>query len=275
MIRRIATVALAAGLTLSLSGCSGESGEKADQAGGEKPELSAAQVLEKAAEKAGAVDTFQADLALSATGTPDGDVKQNGTMKYRLKPDRAFAMSFDDMSVGGRKLTGGEQRLIGQNMYVKMPAAADGGGVQTAKPWVRMSLDDIGKQPGLGLEKLLQESREMDPVQNTLLLTASKDVKKAGEETVDGVETTRYTGTYPMEDAIAKLPAELQDAHRKSTGEAGVKEMRFDLWVDGDQLPRQLVMKADRNGGSMELTIKYRDYGEPVEITEPPANEVM
>lgn len=191
MIRRFVTgVALAAGLTLSLSGCSGESGEKADQAGGEKPELSAAQVLEKAAEKAGAVDTFQADLALSATGTPDGDVKQNGTMKYRLKPDRAFAMSFDDMSVGGRKLTGGEQRLIGQNMYVKLPAAADGGGVQTAKPWVRMSLDDIGKQPGLGLEKLLQESREMDPVQNTLLLTASKDVKKAGEETVDGVETT-------------------------------------------------------------------------------------
>ncbi|XRQ06217.1 LppX_LprAFG lipoprotein [Actinomadura welshii] len=276
MIRRFATgVALAAGLVLSLSGCSGDSGGgKVDEAGekGGTAELTAAQVLGKAAEKTGAVDSFQADLALEVRGSSQGDVSQKGTMKYRLKPEPAFSMSFDEISVGGRSMSGGEQRLVGQNMYVKLPVAQ--GGAQTSKPWVRVPLDGVGENPGVGLERLLQESREMDPLQNTRLLTASKDVKKAGEETVDGVETTRYTGTYRMEDAIAQLPAELQEAHRKSTGEAGVEDMSFDLWVDDQQLPRKLVTKADRSAGSMSMTITYRDYGEPVDVTEPPADQV-
>ncbi|TDC96055.1 LppX_LprAFG lipoprotein [Actinomadura sp. 7K507] len=276
MIRRFATgVALAAGLALSVTGC-GEAGNTVDEAG-ENLKLTASQVLGKAADKTGEVDSFQAGVSLKVTGSPQGDITQNGTMKYQLKPELAYSMLFDEISVAGKSLSGGEQRLVGQNMYIKLPAPTDGGGVQSSKPWVKMSLDAIGQKSGsgIGFDKLLQESRDMDPLQNTVLLTASKDVKKVGEETVDGVETTRYTGTYRTEDAIAKLPAESQDAYRKSVGASGMSQAHFDLWVDDEQLPRKLAVKADRSAaGSMAMTITYRDYGKPVQIAAPPAGQV-
>ncbi|GAA0549004.1 DUF1396 domain-containing protein [Actinomadura livida] len=274
MIRRFAIgVALATGLALSLSGCLGDADDKVGEAG-EKLELTAAQVLGKAAEETGKADSFQADLVLEVSGSPEGDISQNGTMKYQRKPELATSLLFEEMSVGGQSMSGGEHRLVGQNIYVKLPVRADGGGVQTAKPWIKISLDEADKKTGVGLGPLLQQTREMDPVQNTRLLTASKDVKKVGEETVGGVKTTRYTGTYRMEDALAQVPVNLREAHRKSADEAGLTDMRFDLWVDDERLPRKLETKADRTTGSMHMTITYRDYGKPVDITEPPADQI-
>jgi Protein of unknown function (DUF1396). len=168
-----------------------------------------------------------------------------------------------------------EQRLVGRNMYMKMPMLSALGGNASAKPWIKLSLDELGKQSGLNIEELLRQSRQMDPVQNTKMLTASKDAREVGKETVDGVETTHYTGTYRMEDAIAKLSPEMQEAYRKNVAATGMQSMHFDLWVDGRQLPYQMKMKSDQTSeGTMTMTMKYSGFGEPVQIDEPPASQV-
>ncbi|MFG2246859.1 hypothetical protein [Spirillospora sp. NPDC048823] len=65
MIRRFATgVALATGLALSLTGCLGEAGTKVDEAG-KNLKLSAAQVLDKTAEKTGRVDSLNTDMTIT------------------------------------------------------------------------------------------------------------------------------------------------------------------------------------------------------------------
>src|SRR5712691_3074916 len=46
----------------------------------------------------------------------------------------------------------------------------------------------------------------------------------------------------------------------------------FGLWVDGDGVAHRL--RIDEQGGS-SMTIEYYDFGLPVEITPPPADEIM
>ncbi|WP_301173942.1 DUF6612 family protein [Actinomadura geliboluensis] len=275
MIRRFAVgTALATGLALSLTGCLGDAGNKVDEAG-KNIKLTAAQVLGKAAEKTGDVNSFKAALSMQMSGTPQGDVTMNGDMQYRTKPDIAYSMNFSDMTVAGKATGGMEQRLVGGNMYMKMPMLSQLPGGGGGKPWLKFSLDELSKQSGMNLDQMLQQSRQMDPVQNTKMLTASKDAREVGEETIDGVKTTHYTGTYRMEDAIAKLPPEQQEAYRKTLAQVGMQSMHFDLWVDGQQLPRQMTMKSDQGAqGDLTVTTKYRDFGKPVQIDEPPASQV-
>jgi hypothetical protein len=274
MIRRFAAgTALATGLALSLTGCLGDSGKTVDEAG-KGLKLTAAQVLGKAAEQTGQTDSFKADMTMQMTGSSEGGMSASGTMQYRTKPDLAYSMNFGQMTVGGQSMAGMEQRLVGRTMYMKMPSLTQLGG-GSGKPWLKISLDELGKKSGMNIDELLQQSQQMDPVQNTKMLTASKDAREVGKENVDGVQTTHYTGTYRMEDAIAKLSPETQDAYRKSVGKTGMDAMHFDLWVDGKQLPRKMTMQSKQTSeGTMTMTMKYHDFGQPVQITEPPASEV-
>ncbi|MFV2173846.1 DUF6612 family protein [Actinomadura sp. LOL_016] len=271
MIRRFAVgTALVTGLTLSLTGCLGDAGDKVSQAG-ENIKLSAAQALGKSAEKTGQLDSFQADIDMNMSA-PDGNVKMAGTMQYQLKPQLAYSMNYSEMSVGGQSMGGMQQILVDRTMYMKMPMLSEMAG---GKPWMKISLDEIGKQAGLNIDQLMQQSQQMDPVQNMEKLTASKDVREVGKENVNGVETTHYAGTYQMADAVAELPAEQQEAARKSIAESGIESMKFDVWVDGQQLPRKMTMSTPSSAaGAMTMSMTYRDYGKPVQIAAPPASQV-
>lgn len=275
MIRRFAVgTALATGLALSMTGCLGDAGNKVDEAG-KNLKLSAAQVLGKTAEKTGTADSFKAELSMQMSGSGEGNVSATGSMQYRTKPELAYSMNFDSMSVGGKSMGGMQQVLVGRTIYLKMPMLSQLGGATGAKPWFKISLDELGKKSGMNIDQLLQQSQQMDPVQNTKMLTASKDAREVGKETVDGVETTHYTGTYRIEDAVSKLPPESQEAFRKSMGTTGLDAMSFDLWVDGRQLPRKMALKSKQTAqGAMNLTMSYRDFGKPVQISAPPESEV-
>ncbi|OLT25442.1 hypothetical protein BJF79_12765 [Actinomadura sp. CNU-125] len=273
MIRRFAAgAALVTGLTLSLTGCLGDAGDKVGQAG-ENLKLTAAQVLGKSAEKTGQIDSFQADFDMTMTA-PDGNVKAAGAMQYQLKPELAYSISYSEMSVAGQSVGEMQQILVDRTMYMKMPMLSQMAG-GSAKPWFKISLDEVGQASGMNIDQLLEQSQQMDPVQNMEKLTASKDVREVGKENVNGVETTHYAGSYRMEDAIAELPAEQQEAARKAIAQSGMESMKFDVWVDGQQLPQKMTMSTPSSAaGAMTMTMTYRDYGAPVQVAAPPANQV-
>ena len=275
MIRRfVGGTAVAAALTLSLTGCLGDSGGTADKGGaGNAVKLSALQVLEKTSQKTGQIDTFKADISMdmSAEGTT---VKATGTTQFRLKPTLAFSMTFDQMSAAGMSMSGMQMMLVDKNMYMKLPQGATGG-VPGAKPWIKISLAAAGKQSGMDLDSMLQGTQQADPTQMTKQLTASKDAREVGKETVDGVETTHYTGTYRMSDALMKLTPEQRSALEKQNSGLAKETMSFDVWVDGQDLPRKMSMKSAAGAANpMNYTMVYRDYGKPVTITAPPPAEV-
>ncbi|MBC6461381.1 LppX_LprAFG lipoprotein [Actinomadura sp. HBU206391] len=272
MIRRfVAGTAVSAALALSLTGCLGEdSGGKADL--GNTVNLSAAQALLKTSQKAGEITSFKADVSVESGGTGAENVKASGTAQYRLKPTLGFTMTFNQMNVGGESMAGMEQVLVDKTLYMKLPMLGE---VGSGKPWVKIPLDTIGKASGLNMDQMLQQSQQMDPVQSTKQLTASKDVREVGKETIDGVQTTHFTGTYSVADATAKLEPAQQEAAKKAAQVTGLDKMAFDLWVDGQQLPRKMALKSAPGAKTpMSVTVVYRDYGQPVTISAPPASEV-
>jgi hypothetical protein len=284
MIRRFAAgTAVATGLALSLTGCLGSGDDKAggNGGGGGAIQLTAAQVLDKAAQKTGQTDSVKADLSMQGT-TAQGSMNMSGTMQYRTKPDLAMSMNFSTMSVGGKSMGGMQEILLDKTMYMKMPMLQQlsqmGGAKGQMKPWLKISLTELGQKSGLNFDQLMEQARQADPAQNTRLLTSSKDVKEVGKETVDGVQTTHYRGTYKMADAISKLSPEQQQAYQKlmaKAGGMGSQAMPFDLWVDGQQLPKKMTMSMAMSATEkMNMSMTYRDYGKPVDITAPPADQV-
>ncbi|MQA97146.1 MAG: LppX_LprAFG lipoprotein [Streptosporangiales bacterium] len=283
MRRRLpALVATGAALAISLTGCFGaeKSGGAAEggsggSSGTEQKPMSPLEVVAASAQKTKTADTFKSLFSMKIK-TAEGNVAMKGRMAYRTKPDMAFDQNISSMQMGGRKLPGGmRQVLINDVIYMKMQMLSSMTG---GKPWLKMSLADLEQKSGINVDQLMEQSQQMNPVTNTQMLTSSKDAKKVGTEEVGGVQTTHYTGTYDPEASMAKLDPKTREAAQKAM--AGMKDMKFDLWVDDQQLPRKMVLRGkvaskETGAGSMAMTMLFSDFGEPVNISAPPASQTQ
>jgi hypothetical protein len=273
MIRRLA-IGTAAGtsLMLTLTGCLGGGGTSAGSGsgnGGNAAVLTASAAIEKTSQKTSNVDTMKIDASVSGqlAATP---VTMHMTGQLRLHPKLAMAMNIDQLQSKGQTVPGGIQEiLLGDTIYMKMPALSQMTG---GKPWIKISLKEVGSKAGISIDQLLQQAEQQNPADQTKLFTASKDVKQVGTETIDGVKTTHYTGTVSPSEMAGKLDSKLQAQFEGLYKQLGVSSTAFDVWVDGDSLPRKMVTKMTTKSGTMSTTILYRDYGKPVSISAPPAS---
>jgi hypothetical protein len=137
--------------------------------------------------------------------------------------------------------------------------------------WVRVPLDSSAPDP------LDLQSRALDnPVGLLSFLTgASDDVRTVGSEEVRGTPTTHYEGTLDLQKVVDQAPAdqraELQDT-LNFIGEDMSTKGPFGLWVDDAGVAHRL--RIDETGG-YSATIEYHDFGLPVVIEPPPANEII
>ena len=272
MLRKIAFVAPAAVMAVSLTGCMGigdSGGKSAGDNGGVA--LSAAQVMSKAANKTASADSYKVSMRMTMVGNMGGkqrSVHLAGNGKYRVKPSLAMAFNFTKMDMGGQQMPGGmETRLVGRNMYIKssMLQKLTGG-----KPWVKFSFDQLGKKSGMNFDQLIQRAQhQADPSTYTKMFTTSKDVKEVGNQTVRGVQTTHYTGTVDLTKALSKIDNK-QRKYMKSQLSA-LQHVKFDLYSDSQQMPRKIVLHGKAKGMQYSTTGYYSDFGQPVHIAAPPA----
>jgi hypothetical protein len=144
--------------------------------------------------------------------------------------------------------------------------------------WVKLSLDEISAAAGGGATSGLGAGS--DPTDQLKLLTqVSNDVKAAGKETVNGVETTKYTGTIDLAKAATATGADAKELAeiRKQYEDLGLSKIPFELYIDGDNLPSRMTMKMDgsstTNGKtekiSMTSQMDFTDWGTDVKIATP------
>ena len=113
------------------------------------------------------------------------------------------------------------------------------------------------------------------PSLNAKMFTASKDVHSVGKETVGGVSTTHYQGTFTLADALAKRGTGEKAEAQKLFGQTGLDKLNFNLWVDGKQLPRKITL-ATPPGSKVQIktAMNYVGFNVPVSITAPPESQV-
>jgi hypothetical protein len=236
----------------------------------EGAKVSAAEVLKDSAKKAEDINTYSADLVVGFSESGNTG-KVQGKVRYQKSPQLAMDVNLSQVSFGAQNMPGGVRVILeGDTAYVKLDMLKTL--VGATKPWVKLDLRQLGSQSGVDVDQFLGQARQFDLKTSTALLTASKDVKAVGTETVAGVETTHYAGTFNLQEAAALLAPEAQEQFK--TGMAGVKEVKFDAWVDAEGLPRKIGLAGGTAPDTFNATLAFKGFNEPVSIEAPPATQV-
>jgi hypothetical protein len=251
------SVAALAVLALGLSACSsGSSPAKSGVAATTASAVNAADLVSQATKATTRIKSAH----LSVTSVLSGKTSV-------LSGDVSYDPTKLDMSIdagGGVKL---QEVLVGNYIYVKLPAGAGAG----HKPWASISLKQISKTSGLDLSSLLDNS---SPDQTVKLLTKSNDLKYVGTDTVDGVSTRHLAGTVDLAATYPTLDAASQKTLTSLVKDLDVKNVHIDLWVNAQQIPVKVVESYTSKMGQGSSTMVLSALNAPVTITAPPASQV-
>ncbi|WP_405659923.1 LppX_LprAFG lipoprotein [Streptomyces sp. RK9] len=263
--KRTAGAALAA--VLLAGGAVSCGSEKSDKAGGD---LAPAAAVKKAAATSEDLTSFTFRMDGKVPG--DGRVKAEAAMSTKPLAMR-MEMSATDKGVPQKA----EIRLVDGGLYL-------GGGKEAAKEmdgksWIKFPAKGLGKTKPGGTS--LSAQADNNPADQSTLLTGSDDLKKVGTEKVEGVETTRYTGTVTM-DRLRELMKDEDAATQKRREKSfkqyedmGVEKLTMDMWIDGEDHTKQFRARGKGDKGPLDMTITFVDYNKKVTVTAPPASQVM
>ncbi|WP_432054994.1 DUF1396 domain-containing protein [Streptomyces sp. bgisy022] len=236
----------------------------------DSPAMTPAAAVARAAKSTGDLTSFRYTL----TGEVPEQGRVEGEAVMRLEPEPAMGMKMTALDQGADGTV--EIRLVDEVMYI-------GGGAGMAeeldgKKWMKFDLAATGADGALADRGAADRARQ-DPAAEAGFLTSAKDVEKTGTEEIDGVGTTRYSGTVTLDDLRASLKK--KDAAAAERGEQnieryaamGVDELTMDLWVDGEDRTKRFRMRGDAAQGPLDMTITFHDVNKPVTVEAPPAGE--
>ncbi|MEU9142732.1 hypothetical protein [Streptomyces sp. NPDC048349] len=264
----LAAVLLAGGATACEGGKdakkdSGAAAPSSPSKAAEKPaEVTPAAYLQKTKKKSEEITSLRYTMAGDAAGQ-----KITAEASMRLKPTVGMAMTMDSPEKPGEKVG---IRLIDGAMYL----GSDG-------KWLKFDLKALAPEQAKQLDSLGSAQQGQNPADTADSLSAAKDLAKVGEETVDGQKTTHLAGTVTLEDLRAASAAsapeakERQEKNIKALEAEGIKSLTLDIWIDEADQAKQVRTRGAGNSGPMDLTIKFLDVNKPVEITAPPADQVI
>ncbi len=257
--RWIAVTAAASTATLiGLAGCS--AGSPASQHSSK-----ALKEIKLAADTSQNVRTLTASLSVHSAGNTTGNL--TGTIAIQLKPTKLISAHFH--LVTGSTKVHLDEILTSDAIYFKDPAFAK----NTGKPWVKAKFSQLSAKSGISLGSLLQNLEGSNPLDQTILFTASKDVRVVGPSTVDGVATTEYSGTYSPEKAYKSLSPELRKQLGTMLRNIGTHPVRFHVWIDG----QHVIKKADNvesvRGQTVTTNLLVTSVNQPVHIKLPMAGQ--
>ncbi|MGW5563369.1 hypothetical protein ACWEWD_08110 [Streptomyces tendae] len=143
---------------------------------------------------------------------------------------------------------------------------------------------------------MLPRQLEGNPVVQSTMLTASKDVRRIRTETVDGVRATHYKGTVTSDAIEAARDAAVGRAARErqinSLGQFWAMRLKgtltVDLWIGDDNHTKQFRMRSDTyaskggtadqpletvDGEPFDMTVTFLEVNAPVTVETPPPDD--
>jgi hypothetical protein len=121
------------------------------------------------------------------------------------------------------------------------------------------------------------------------LLDQAGDLQTVGTEQVRGADTTHYRGNLDLASALAEVSADERAKAESELGKVGIDPsmatVPVDVWIGTDGLVRRvqigvqgLESTASTTAGNDlggTFTMEFYDFGQPVAITVPPADQVF
>lgn len=206
--------------------------------------------------------TFEANMAgQQATGQGEG----------RYGDDTAMSMNMD---VAGQSM---QMRFVDEAMYLQVPPGAEQ--MSGGKPWVKFSGegDDPMSQMLAGVS---QQAEQNDPTKTLEQIQQAGTITNSEQTELDGEPTTHYWVDLDFAKLADQAPGGLpKEATEQLKGK--IDKLPMQVWLNEDQLPAQFLMDMSAVGeatGQPEaggtMTMKYTDWGAPVDVQAPPADQV-
>ncbi len=184
-------------------------------------------------------------------------------------------------------VAGGHMDMImdGGVVYMRAPMFSDVG-----TEWV--SIDAAKVDPVTASQLGGMGTGSIDPSAYAALFAGAVHVAERGSQEIGGVTTTHYVGTIDLAKAIEGFSDVLGDQEDPATAAQleqalgqlraiGLGTMPFEAWIDGDGLLRRERFTMDfgemfpgLEDASMDMTVDFSAFGEPVEIDVPAPSEV-
>ena len=258
-------------MTAVLSACGGSSHSATPPV----RKLSGSDLVLASVKTTAATKSAKVSLSMTVGGTESVAVKFDGAVDFETG-DSQFTADLGGLM--GSMMPGGlEMRVVNKVAYVKLPDSLAGflggaGGSGSGGKW--LAIDAAKAHPGApgGFSNLGQG----DPTKFLAYLeTVSDDVKQVGTDSVRGVETKHYKATLDLGKTIdqAKVPDSLREKLKGLLEQSGAQAQTIpvDVWVDNDGRVRRTTMQMQ----SATVTLELYDFGAPVNVEAPPADQII
>jgi hypothetical protein len=273
---RVAATILLAALAFVVAGCGG----------GGKSTMTPLELVSQATAKTTKATSARVHMTITETVGPIGplEIGVDGvvdTAKHSgdLTIDTSSIAQLAGGTTGNANAWKGEVVLDGSDLshvveYMRLPVFSKL--LPSAKPWLKIDLNELGKLKGIDLGQLLQSAGTQDPSQALQALQAIGNVKEVGTAQVDGVDTTEYSGTLDPQKVAALLPKTA--GLGKVFKQLGATPIPVSAWIDGDGYIRKFEESFSTtapNAGRMDMKLSatFSDFGTPASITIPPADQ--
>ncbi|GAA4853341.1 hypothetical protein [Kitasatospora terrestris] len=271
---RALLAAAAAGLALTLAGCSGGGAAPIAQNAVEKAaELAPEALLKAVGDRTSAAKSAKVESDIKAG---DGVMHFQGAISWQ----DGLQGELKGSATGGKmgqalSQVGGDgtftARYLSDAYYVNMGDAM--ARQLQGKHWLRYGYEDMATLMGASGDALRSQFKSADPVAAVRTLIASGKVAKVGEESVNGTKATKYQGDFTAADldrmATNGLTADQVKALKTQFEQTVVGADHVEVWVGADQLLLKKVESFETKAGHFEAASVYSGYGTPVETKAP------
>jgi len=190
-----------------------------------------------------------------------------GSLQMQLKPSLLSSAALN-IGVPGNTIPVAEV-LGSEALYLKVPGVSQ----LTGRPWLKISFAQLSGKLGASFGQLLQSMQNSNPLGQTQIFAASKNVHATGNQVVSGVQTTRYTGSYTAQTALPALSPSLRKLMGSELNSLS-GDVLFTVWIDGPHQVRRIVEVEHLNGATINTTVNIVAINQPVNVTPPPASQV-
>jgi hypothetical protein len=221
-----------------------------------------------AADKIQSVTSMTATFSDQITGTVAETT--SGTVKVQVKP---LLAKVDVTASADGQTFPIEEIMSAQTLYLSSSILSVFTG-HTGKAWFEIPLANLSGNFGTSPTGLLQDVQNGNPLTQTEMLAAAKNVRSLGTQVINGVRTTHYAGSFTASAALGSLTPGL----RKQIGpllEMVSGDIRFNAWIDAEHEVRRVTEVETVSGETVHSTINVTSVNRPVHITPPPASETV
>ena len=263
----IAAVAVAAAVTIA--GCKPGSFSGASSTGSSlgttTSSSSVGQVFALAAQQTQQVNTFSANVQITATGATTANLL--GTMNEVATTPTSPTISI----VANAGQLGNVKIILSNGMaYMRSPFFRS----YYQHPWIEGTMSSMGSTSGLNLGPLLALLEGSSPLLQTQMFPYGSNMRFMGSSYFDGYHMREYGGHYVLSDILSHLSSDMQPTVQSWMND-GLSMTRFRAWMDPSHMVRKLVLIETVGGTTFTITIRLTSFNQPMHIAMPAVTNIF